>query len=173
MAATIGARTANFESRWSLQKFGRVAATAAGLLLLGDELLKVFVRATLPVCDVAHLASCGRLDLVGPLRLVRAENAGSALGFAQGWGVWALLAAAGVLLIPFYARKLRAVGAAGALAVGLQAGGALGNLLDRLLLGGATDMLTFGPGLVWNVADLGLAVGTLLATVLLVDALRR
>ena len=32
-------------------------------------------------------------------------------------------------------------------------------------------MLTFGPGLVWNLADVALAVGTLLATVLLARAL--
>jgi lipoprotein signal peptidase len=55
----------------------------------------------------------------------------------------------------------------------LEAGGALGNLLDRLVLGSATDMLTVGPGVVWNIADIGLAVGTLLATGLLIRALRR
>ena len=109
---------------------------------------------------------------MGELRLVRSENAGSALGYAQGWGLWVLLAAVGLLLIPLYARKLRAFGAAGALAAGLQAAGALGNLLDRLVLGGATDMLTFGPALIWNIADVALLVGTLLATALLVRALR-
>jgi signal peptidase II len=155
--------------RWS--RFGLVAATAAILVLVSDELLKAFVRATLAVCDVSHLSACPRLDLVGPLRLVRAENAGSALGYAQGLGVWVLLAAVGLLLIPLYASRLRAAGVVGALAAGLQAGGALGNLLDRLVLGGATDMLTFGPGLVWNLADVALAVGTLLATVLLARAL--
>ena len=81
--------------------------------------------------------------------------------------MWLVLAAAGLGLIPLYAHQLRASGALAALAVGLQAGGALGNLLDRVALGGATDMLTTGQGLVWNVADLGLALCTLLATTLL------
>jgi signal peptidase II len=161
-------RPPDFRSRWSF--FGLVAAGAATVVLVCDELLKVFVRASLPVCDVSQLEGCARLDVVGQLRLVRAENAGSALGYAQGSGVWVLLAALGLLLIPLYARKLRTFGALGALAAGLQAAGALGNLLDRVVLGGATDMLTFAPALIWNIADVALAVGTLLATALLVRA---
>jgi len=157
--------------RWS--NFGRVAAVVAIVVLLSDELLKAFVRAALPVCDVYHLTDCAHLNLVGPLSLVRADNAGSAFGYAQGLGVWMLLAAVGVLLIPLYARRLRSVGTLGAAAAGLQAGGALGNLLDRLVLGGATDMLTLGPGLVWNIADIALAIGTVLASVLLAKTLTR
>lgn len=169
MLAAGAVRAARIELRWT--KFGLVAAAAASLVLVSDELLKAFVRANLAVCDVERVSACARLDLAGPLRLVRAENAGSALGFAQGLGVWVLLAALGVLLIPLYAGRLRTAGVLGALAAGLQAGGALGNLLDRLVLGGATDMLTFGPALVWNLADVGLALGTLLATALLARAL--
>jgi signal peptidase II len=59
-----------------------------------------------------------------------------------------------------------------AAAVGLQLGGAAGNLLDRVLLGSATDMLYVGHGLVWNLADVALATGTLLAPWLLVRASR-
>jgi lipoprotein signal peptidase len=43
-------------------------------------------------------------------------------------------------------------------------GGALGNALDRLLIGGATDVLYVGWGPVWNLADVALIVGTVLAT---------
>jgi signal peptidase II len=143
------------------------AAGIGTLVLVGDELLKQFVRTQLAVCDVSRLGACASVNLLGPLRLVRAENAGSALGFHQGWAVWLMLAAAGLGLIPLYAQQLRAFGALAALAAGLQAGGALGNLLDRVVLGSATDMLTSGQALVWNVADLGLALGTLLATALL------
>jgi lipoprotein signal peptidase len=97
-----------------------------------------------------------------------ALKCGSALGFHQGWAIWLLLAALGLGIIPLYARQLSAFGLPVALAAGLQAGGGLGNLYDRVALGSATDMLTSGQALVWNVADLGLAFGTLLATVLLV-----
>ena len=146
------------------------AGFIATLVLSADELLKVFVRARLPVCDMHALAGCERLDLVGPLRLVRIENAGSALGYAQGWQIWLLLAVLGLVLVPVYARRLRSGAWLAPAAVGLQVGGAAGNLLDRILLGGATDMLYVGYGLVWNLADVALAAGTLLATWLLVRA---
>jgi signal peptidase II len=143
------------------------AAGIGTLVLVGDELLKQYVRTRLAACDVSDLAACASLDLVGPLRLVRAENAGSALGFHQGWAIWIVLAALGLGLIPLYARQLSAFGLLAALAAGLQAGGALGNLYDRVVLGSATDMLTTGQTLVWNVADLGLVLGTMLAMVVL------
>jgi signal peptidase II len=143
------------------------AAGVGTLVLVGDELLKHFVRARLAVCGASQMGGCATLDVLGPLRLVRAENAGSAFGFHQGWALWIVLAALGLGLIPLYARQLRAFGPLAALAAGLQAGGALGNLSDRLWLGSATDMLTFNQAVVWNVADLALAVGTLLATALL------
>ena len=153
--------------RWS--SFALHAAGAGVLVLVGDELLKAFVRAHLAVCNLNQFVLCPRVDLVGPLRLVRAENAGSALGYAQGWGLWVALAALGLCLIPMYAHYLRAFGSLAAVAAGLQLGGASGNLLDRVAFGGATDMLTFAnAALVWNVADMGLAIGTLLASSLLV-----
>lgn len=104
--------------------------------------------------------------------MVRTENAGSALGYAQGWQIWLLLAALGLLLVPVYARRLRGGAWQAAAAVGLQLGGAAGNLLDRVLLGSATDMLYVGYGPVWNLADVALATGTLLATWLMVRASR-
>jgi lipoprotein signal peptidase len=96
-------------------------------------------------------------------RLAHTGNAGSALGFGQGWWMWILLAIAGLLLIPVYARWL-GPGRLAAFAVALQLGGALGNVADRLLFGGATDVLFLGRGPVWNLADIALLVGTLLAT---------
>jgi signal peptidase II len=46
----------------------------------------------------------------------------------------------------------------GGLAVGLLAGGAFGNLLDRIHSGGVRDFLV-GPGVVYNLADVALLVG--------------
>ena len=144
------------------------AGFVAALVLAADELLKLFVRARLPVCDIRAQVVCERLHVIGPLRIVRTENAGSALGYAQGWQIWLLVAALGLVLVPVYARRLRSGAWLAAVSVGLQIGGAAGNLLDRLVLGGATDMLYVGYGLVWNLADVALVTGTLLATWLLV-----
>lgn len=147
--------------------FALRAGAIAMLVLTADELLKVVVRTRLPVCEIRALVSCAHLDVIGPLRVVRTENAGSALGYAQGWQLWVLLAVVGLALVPLYARRLRGSPWPAATAVGLQLGGSAGNLADRLLLGGATDMLSVGYGLVWNLADVALAVGTVLATWLL------
>jgi signal peptidase II len=133
------------------------------LVLVIDELVKSVARFGLSPCSSTSVAHCG-LELVGPLRLVRTTNAGSALGFRQGWWVWLVLAGCGLLLIPLYARWLRGGGWVVVMAVGLQAGGAFGNVLDRLLFGGASDVLSVGGGPTWNLADVALGVGTLLAT---------
>ena len=55
--------------------FALGASGTAALVLLADEQLKLFVRANLSVCNVAQMAVCPRLDLVGPLRVVRADSA--------------------------------------------------------------------------------------------------
>jgi signal peptidase II len=147
-----------------MRVFLQRAATIAVLVLVLDEVVKTVARVRLAPCTGPSSVLCERLELIGPLWLVRTGNTGSALGFGQGWWVWVLLAVIGVLLVPLYARWLRGVGWVAAIAVGLQVGGALGNLLDRLLLGGATDILYIGLGPTWNLADVAIAVGTVLAT---------
>jgi signal peptidase II len=141
---------------------GRAVATALMTLVL-DELVKSAARLWVAPCPDPLGGPCQRLGLVGPLFLVRTANSGSAMGYAQGLGIWVLLAAVGVLLIGVYARWLRGGGRLAALAVGLQLGGALGNLLDRLVLGGASDVLYVGWGPTWNLADVAIGLGTLLA----------
>jgi signal peptidase II len=143
-----------------LQRAGGIAV----LVLTADELVKTVARPRLPLCSATRGGHCDRLDLVGPLSLVHTANAGSALGFRQGWWLWVVLALAGVPLIAWYARWLRDGGWIASIAVGLQLGGALGNVLDRVVLGGASDVLYLGGGLTWNVADVAIGMGTLLAT---------
>jgi signal peptidase II len=97
------------------------------------------------------------------------ENTGAAFGIFQdnttflifvSIGVVTLLAAVFWKLI-LYSRLL-------AFAFGLQFGGAIGNLIDRIRLGYVVDFVD-GPILpVWNIADAGITVGvTILAVVLL------
>ena len=47
-------------------------------------------------------------------------------------------------------------------ALGLQLGGALGNLLDRLRLGYVTDFVDVGPWPIFNVADSAISIGMVL-----------
>src|SRR5437868_15106899 len=133
-----------------MSSFGVRATGLAVLVLILDELLKTVARAQLAPCLAQPVASCERLEIVGSLWVVRTGNSGSAFGFGPGWWVWLLLAVVGVLLIPLYAHWLKGGGWAATIGVGLQVGGALGNVLDRLVLGGATDVLYAGWGPIWN-----------------------
>jgi len=45
------------------------------------------------------------------------------------------------------------------LAMGLQLGGAAGNLIDRLIAGKVTDFISIGNFAVFNVADSSISVG--------------
>ena len=153
-----------FAAAPSLLTFIQRSGLIAGLVLVLDESVKTSARLRLAPCVGTPLSHCDRIELAGPLWLVRTANAGSAFGFRQGWWIWVALAACGVLLIPVYGRWLHGAGRLAALGVGLQVGGALANLLDRLVLGGASDVLYVGGQLTWNLADVALLAGTLVAT---------
>jgi signal peptidase II len=130
---------------------------------LGDEMTKALVRASLEVCTAHHPAGCDSLRIGGTFELVRLENKGSALGFNQGLWIWVPIAVGGLILIAWYARAGRPTRGL-AVATGLQLGGAVGNLVDRLLAGGVTDFIYMGTGPVFNLADVALLAGTVLAS---------
>jgi len=141
----------------------------AGLILLIDQAVKEGVREALTVCTGPPVESCERFVLVGSIRLLRLENAGSVLGFLQGEFLWVLLATLGLLLLPLYHRRLAGAGLIATLAIGLQTGGALGNMTDRLFRGSVTDFIDVGIGVAFNFADVALVAGMFLAF----EALRR
>jgi signal peptidase II len=99
----------------------------------------------------------------GFLRLTHARNTGTAFSLFQGHSnilsVVAIFAV--VLLLWVYAAtgakslRLRS-------ALGLQLGGALGNLLDRLQQGYVTDFIDVGPWPIFNIADSSISVGMVL-----------
>ena len=98
-------------------------------------------------------------------------NQGAAFGLFQGAGAVFVFAAAVVILaiLGLYLTQ-RGMAWPVALALGLIAGGAAGNLLDRLRFGYAVDFLRVGPLPAFNLADVCLLIG---AVVLLGWGLRR
>ena len=130
-----------------------VAATVAL-----DETTKTLARLALPLC-IAR--GCPGAHVVGPVGFLRVENAGSALGLMQGAWWWILISVVAICSIPFVARLGRSDPRliAGAALIG---GGAAGNLLDRLLQGGATDFIDVGVHVIFNVADVALVLGCVL-----------
>lgn len=116
-----------------------------------------------------------RLEVTGFFNLVLVFNKGAAFSFlagAGGWQMWFFAAVAlvatvviSVLLLRQPRKLLFCTGLA------LILGGALGNLWDRLTLGGVVDFLDFHvAGWHWpafNVADCGITVG---AAILIVES---
>ena len=99
----------------------------------------------------------------GFLRFTHARNTGTAFSLFQGHSnVLSIVAviAVGVLLWVYWSTGARSFVLR--IALGLQLGGALGNLLDRLQQGYVTDFLDVGPWPIFNVADSAISVGMVL-----------
>jgi len=90
-----------------------------------------------------------------------AKNPGGAFGILQRNGFWVLIVAA-VISLGLLGALLFADLRDGSLKLGLAiiAGGALGNLLDRVRLGYVIDFLDFRVWPVFNLADTAIIIGT-------------
>jgi signal peptidase II len=113
---------------------------------------------------------------LGPFRAELVRNSGVAFGLGRDWPVLISLitiAAAGATVVATRA-GFRVRHRSWALALGLIAGGAVGNGVDRLvrspgpLRGAVIDWITAsGRGPVFNLADVALGLGALLTAILL------
>ncbi|MSQ40796.1 MAG: signal peptidase II [Dehalococcoidia bacterium] len=96
----------------------------------------------------------------GLLRLQYVVNRGSAFGLFQGQTLFLIVASVGgVVLLAFFYRRHAHLSLLLRLGVGLILGGALGNLVDRLLLGGVTDFIAVGWWPNFNLADSSILMG--------------
>lgn len=106
--------------------------------------------------------------LSGWLDLTYIHNSGAAFGiFPQANMVFVVVAVVVVIVILFYFRYLPSDGYLVRLSLGLQLGGAMGNLIDRLRFGHVVDFLQFGltsalPLTTFNVADTAIVTGVIL-----------
>lgn len=105
----------------------------------------------------------------GLFSLTYLTNTGAAFGLLAGeQGVWRQIFFVGVAVVAltaivFLYRKLRSVSAWYVIALGLIAGGAIGNLIDRVRLGSVIDFLDLYLGTrhwpAFNIADSAITVG--------------
>jgi signal peptidase II len=124
----------------------------AGLVVTLDQVTKYLVR--------ANLALGESVPDEGPFRITYVTNTGAAFGILQGQTLFLMvttfLGLAAILLYFLYPPMehgfLR-------LALGLQLGGAVGNLADRVRVGKVTDFIDVGPWPNFNVADSSIVVG--------------
>ncbi|MDE0287221.1 MAG: signal peptidase II [bacterium] len=134
----------------------RIRATLiAGVVVTADQVTKVWARTTLADHDV---------DLInGFLRLHLAENPGSAFSLFQSLGSWlgvAAILASGLIVVLVERTASRAELAGFSLILG----GAVGNLVDRVvkgpwLTGSVTDFVDFSFWPNFNVADSAITIG--------------
>lgn len=131
----------------------------AGLIVYLDQWTKAWVREHL-----AFGASWMPLTELAPyVRILHWRNSGAAFGlFQQGGGIFTILAVVVAALIIYYFPRIGRGDWALRLAMGLQLGGAIGNLVDRLQHGYVTDFVSVGSFPVFNVADSSITLGVLI-----------
>jgi len=130
----------------------------AGVIVALDQWTKSLVRANIPLGDRWLPDS---LEWLSPYaRIVHWYNTGAAFGlFKEGSMVFTVLAFVVIGLILFYYPQVEKADWSLRLAMSMQLGGAIGNLIDRLTIGHVTDFISVGTFPVFNVADSSISVG--------------
>ena len=137
-----------------LNKYWILILVAAVVILL-DQITKSIVRANLPFA-----ASWTPFDFIPIFRIVHWENTGAAFGMFQGGGViFAILAVIVSIIIIFYFPQIPEKYVIMRIAVAMQMGGAIGNLIDRIRFGPVLDFIAVGVFPVFNIADASITVG--------------
>ena len=142
----------------------------AAVIAIADQLTKWAIIEWIPLYDKVPLNSF--------INLTHQKNPGAAFSFladAGGWQRWFFVALSSIVstVIAVWLWRIRRDGQT-VLSAGLALvlGGAIGNLIDRILLGHVTDFVQvwFGSWAFpsFNVADAGISVG---AALLIIDAL--
>ncbi|HJN88441.1 MAG: signal peptidase II [Dehalococcoidia bacterium] len=133
----------------------------AALVFLTDQFTKFLVR--------EFLAFRESYPVEGFLRITHTFNTGSAFGLFRDQNVpLILVSVVGITVLALIYRSQRRHTDLLRLSLGLQVGGATGNLLDRLRLGHVTDFMDVGSWPVFNVADASIVTGlALLAWILI------
>jgi signal peptidase II len=143
------------EKKWR----GFLLPLVAILILVIDRISKRVVMANLrpgeswnPVAALERWVS-----------LTYVTNTGAAFGlFPDYGGIFMIIAVVVVVVIVVYHRYLPGEQWLVQISLGLQLGGALGNLLDRLRYGHVIDFIDFKVWPIFNVADSSLFVGVVI-----------
>ena len=134
--------------------------SVAGVIIALDQWTKWLVRENLPF-RATWLPEW--LEWLGPYaRIVHWYNSGAAFGMFQGGNlIFTVLAFIVIGAILYYFPRVDTHDWSLRLAMGLQLGGASGNLIDRLLMGKVTDFISVGVFPVFNIADASITVGVI------------
>ena len=143
------------KSVWNQYKF---LAIIASVVVVLDQITKAFIRQWLPLGDMWLPA--GMEGLMPYARIVHWYNTGVAFGMFQGRGwIFSLFGLLVIGAIVYYYPRVPREDWPLRAAMGLQMGGALGNMIDRVTIGHVTDFISVGTFPVFNVADSAITIG--------------
>jgi len=142
-----------------------LVAGVAVVVFLIDRVTKAWVSDNIPLGTARPVVG----DYV---RIVHAQNTGAAFGLLpERTTLLSVLSVIAVLAIVYYYRQIASNSALVSGTLGMQLGGAFGNLLDRIAQGYVVDFVDVGVGDVrfwaFNVADSSIVVGIILVTLAL------
>jgi signal peptidase II len=138
-----------------------VAGVAVVVFVL-DRVTKTWVSENIPL-------GTARPVIGEYVRIVHAQNTGAAFGLLpERTTLLSVLSVVAVLAIVYYYRQIASSSSVVSATLGMQLGGAFGNLLDRIAQGYVVDFVDVGVGDVrfwaFNVADSSIVVGIILVT---------
>jgi signal peptidase II len=141
-----------------LRDYGLLALVSLTIIVL-DQCSKYWVRSQLEYGE-----AWAPWDWLLPyMRLIHAQNTGAAFGMLQGLNlVFATLAIVVSCVILYYFPRVPREDWLLRLALALQFGGAVGNLIDRITEGYVTDFISVGMFPVFNIADASISIGVAL-----------
>jgi signal peptidase II len=136
-------------SRW---RNDLVFFVVAIVVIALDQTTKAWVRQTLFLGETWEHS-------LGPIHVVRVVNSGAAFGILQGATpfliITSILGLAAIVLYYLYPPMDHGLVR---IALGMQLGGAIGNLIDRVRLGEVTDWIDVGGFPTFNVADSSISI---------------
>lgn len=137
----------------------RLLILMAGVILVLDQITKILVRSNLAEGEIWSPWKW----LLPYARVVHIHNSGAAFGMLPGFGgVFTVLAIIVVIAILYYFPRVPREEWALRLALCLQFGGAIGNLIDRLHQGYVTDFISVMTFAVFNIADASISIGVVI-----------
>ena len=150
--------------------YSRAGLAVAATVLIADQASKAWVLRGL------DLPALGRVNLLPVLSLTMVWNRGVTFGLLNGFGAagtWLLAGVAVCVVVALGLWLRRADRIVTAVALGAIAGGAVGNVIDRLRFGAVVDFIHFHVGnwswYVFNVADAAIVCGV---AALVLDGMR-
>ncbi len=135
-----------------------LAGALAALVVVADQVAKALVRSRMVLGE--------EVDVLGPLGLTYTHNRGVAFGLAGGTGAPLIAIMLVALAVVGYLFSRQPTRPGMWVASGLLAGGAVGNLIDRVGSGQVTDFIDLPPWPPFNVADVCITVGVVLLVVI-------